>query len=97
MSTLSWETLKEKGNEEYKKKSYQTAISLYSDAITIDPQQDILYSNRALCLIAQNRQKQAIKDLNKCLSINPKNIKAIKRLAMIELQLGNLGVKSLNK
>ena len=34
MSSLTWESLKEKGNEEYKKKNYQTAISLYSDAIS---------------------------------------------------------------
>ncbi len=34
MSNINWENLKEKGNEEYKKKSYQTAISLYTDAIS---------------------------------------------------------------
>jgi hypothetical protein len=28
-----WETLKEKGNQEYKDKKYHSAISLYSDAI----------------------------------------------------------------
>lgn len=33
--SISWETLKEKGNEEYKKKNYQSAISHYSDAISI--------------------------------------------------------------
>jgi hypothetical protein len=29
----NWEVLKEKGNEEYKKKNYQAALRLYSDAI----------------------------------------------------------------
>lgn len=28
-----WETLKERGNEEFKKKNYNAAISIYSDAI----------------------------------------------------------------
>ena len=28
-----WEILKEKGNEEFKKKNYNTAINLYSQAI----------------------------------------------------------------
>jgi len=28
-----WETLKERGNKEYKDKKYNSAISLYSDAI----------------------------------------------------------------
>jgi hypothetical protein len=30
-----WEILKEKGNEEFKKKSYNTAINLYSQALGI--------------------------------------------------------------
>ncbi len=29
-----WVALKEKGNEEFKKKNYQTAISIYTDAIS---------------------------------------------------------------
>jgi len=29
-----WQILKEKGNEEYKKKNYTGAISLYSDSIS---------------------------------------------------------------
>ncbi len=28
-----WESLKEKGNEEYKKKNYNTAINLYTQAL----------------------------------------------------------------
>lgn len=28
-----WETLKEKGNEEFKKKNYNSAINIYSQAI----------------------------------------------------------------
>lgn len=31
-----WELLKEKGNEEFKKKNYNTAINLYSEAIGKD-------------------------------------------------------------
>jgi len=33
MST--WELLKEKGNEEYRKKNYSNAIKIYSEAIRI--------------------------------------------------------------
>jgi ABC-type transport system involved in Fe-S cluster assembly fused permease/ATPase subunit len=29
----NWETLKEKGNQDYKEKKYHSAISLYTDAI----------------------------------------------------------------
>ncbi len=31
--SINWEILKEKGNEEFKKKNYNTAINLYSQAI----------------------------------------------------------------
>jgi hypothetical protein len=33
MSTVDWEILKEKGNEEFKKGNYMPAINLYSEAI----------------------------------------------------------------
>jgi hypothetical protein len=33
MSNKEWEVLKDKGNEEYRKKNYNSAIALYSDAI----------------------------------------------------------------
>lgn len=33
MSYNNWESLKEKGNEEYKKKNYNAAINYYTTAI----------------------------------------------------------------
>ncbi len=30
---MNWETLKNKGNDEFHKKNYQAAISLYTDAL----------------------------------------------------------------
>lgn len=35
MATINWETYKEKGNEEFKKKNYDSAISHYTDGISI--------------------------------------------------------------
>ena len=34
MIKVEWETLKEKGNEEFKKKNYDEAIKYYTDAIS---------------------------------------------------------------
>ena len=34
----------------------------------------------------------AIADLNRCININPRNIKALKRLANLQITLGNIGV-----
>lgn len=65
---------------------------VYYYNLAIDSNQDVLYSNRALCFLAENRFMQAKYDLNKCLSINPRNIKAMKRLAQLYISFGNLGV-----
>lgn len=34
--SLKWENLKNSGNEEFRRRNYQAAISLYSDAISND-------------------------------------------------------------
>ncbi len=86
-----WESLKEKGNEEYKKKNYNAAINLYTQAIEINPIEEALYGNRALCLKAVNKSRQAIQDLKKALNLNPKNTKYLKRLAGLYILFGDFG------
>lgn len=48
----SCEQKKEQGNDEIKKKNYEKAIEIYSDALKIDPLNkklnSVVYSNRAL-------------------------------------------------
>ena len=85
----SWEKLKEKGNQEYKNKNYHTAIELYTDAISIDPEQDVLYANRSLCYKALENYRQSLNDLSKALSFNPKSVKNLKRKYEIQIILGN--------
>lgn len=77
MST--WEELKELGNLEYKKQNYSVAITIYTDAIALNCDQDILYSNRALCHKALHNYRQALSDLDKALDITPINTKNLKR------------------
>lgn len=56
----------------------------------MDLNQDSLYSNRGLCYISLKKLRQATSDLNKAISINPSNIKALKRLAHVKLSQGEL-------
>jgi tetratricopeptide (TPR) repeat protein len=93
-----WEILKEKGNEEFRKKNYNTAISLYTDAIgkinyniDINPDEETLFGNRSNCYKLTGKLKLAKYDLNKALQIKPKNTKNLKRLANIHILTGNLG------
>ena len=52
---MSWESLKEKGNIEFKKQNYAAAIRYYEEAIDVNPNEPTLYSNKGLC--EKNLQK----------------------------------------
>lgn len=86
MST--WEELKELGNSEYKKQNYGAAITIYTDAIALNDDQDMLYANRALCHKAQANYRQALSDLDKALNISPSSIKNLKRKGEIMIICG---------
>ena len=86
----NWEHYKELGNAEFKKKNYNAAISLYSDGIKEDPEQDVLYANRALCYKSLNNFRAALSDMDKALNINIKNVKNLKRKAELLTITGNV-------
>jgi tetratricopeptide (TPR) repeat protein len=95
--SIKWEALRDQANDEFKKKNWQGALSLYSDAISnyiitieMNPHQDSLYSNRGLVYLNLKNHRNAINDLNKALNLNPRNIKALKRLSHIKTQMGEL-------
>jgi tetratricopeptide (TPR) repeat protein len=56
----------------------------------MDPNQDTLFSNRGLCYLHLRKNKQAILDLAKAINLNPHNIKALKRLAHVKTNIGEL-------
>ncbi|KAF7679667.1 Stress-induced-phosphoprotein 1 [Astathelohania contejeani] len=71
---------KEKGNEEFKKGNYTQAMEYYTQSINENPNNEILYSNRAACLTKLNRLEEAIQDCLKAIEINPKFLKGYIRL-----------------
>ena len=85
-----WEDKKIKGNEEFKKKNYAAAVGLYTEGISLDPNQDVLYSNRGLSYMNLNEPEKAKMDFSKALELNPKNIKAMKRISYMFIQEGLL-------
>lgn len=89
--TDNWETLKEKGNELFKKNRYEEAIKYYEKAIKLNNTIEVLYSNKGTCEKCLKRYKQAIKDYKKALEINPKNTKNLNRLASVYIIVGNFG------
>ena len=85
-----WELIKQKGNQEFRKKNYLAAIGLYTEAIDIDPSQDTLYNNRGLCYMNLNKLDLAKKDLLKAIELNPQNIKALRRFSSLLISEGEL-------
>ncbi|KZP31804.1 hypothetical protein FIBSPDRAFT_1037356 [Athelia psychrophila] len=73
--------LKDEGNKFYAQKQYAEAYDKYGAAIAQDPNNAILYSNRAACSLGQQKYGLAIDDAEKATSLNPSYAKAWARLA----------------
>jgi len=58
------------------KRDLDRAIADFSEAIRIDPQNDIAYYNRGLCYNVRADYDRAIADYNEAIRINPKQTKA---------------------
>jgi stress-induced-phosphoprotein 1 len=79
------EELKKKGNEEFKNKNFESAIEYYTQAMSIEPQNHILFSNRAQAFLKLQRFEDALVDIQKTIEINPTFIKVL--LIILNLRL----------
>ncbi|CAD5226347.1 unnamed protein product [Bursaphelenchus okinawaensis] len=70
---------KVKGNEAFKKGDYPTAIKHYNEALKRNPDNAVIYSNRAACYTKLMEFHRAVDDCEHCLKLDPKFIKAYLR------------------
>ncbi|KAI8854197.1 serine/threonine-protein phosphatase 5-like protein [Chytridium lagenaria] len=87
---LKSEKLKEQANKQFADKHYERAIELYTEAISYDPQNPILYSNRAFAYIRSEFYGAAITDAEAAINLDPKFVKAYYRRAVGHMALGKL-------
>jgi tetratricopeptide (TPR) repeat protein len=66
---------------------YEDAIVKYGEAITLNPNNSLYYSNRAECLIRIKNYKESLVDTIKAISLDPSNFKANFRKAVSEFHL----------
>ncbi|KAL6184975.1 hypothetical protein ACLB2K_041110 [Fragaria x ananassa] len=66
------ESLKDKGNEQFKAGNFLKAAALYTQAIKQDPQNPTLYSNRAAAFLQLVKLSKALADAETTITLNPK-------------------------
>lgn len=72
-------TLKNSGNEALQAGKFDDAIKFYSDAITLDDKNHVLYSNRSAAYSSLRQYEKAIEDAEKCIELNPSFVKGYSR------------------
>ncbi|CAG8524092.1 17050_t:CDS:2, partial [Acaulospora morrowiae] len=85
------ETQKNAGNDAFNKGDYDAAYELYTAALEIDPSNintnSKIYSNRSFVLTKQGKYKEAVKDMDKALELDPTFVKVLRRRADAYLKL----------
>jgi serine/threonine-protein phosphatase 5 len=84
------ELLKQDANTLFSKKNYSQAIQKYTDAITLNPNSQMLYSNRAFAYIKIELFGAAIRDADLAIKLDSNYTKGYYRRAVANMGLGNL-------
>lgn len=82
------ETHKAAGNEHFKAGEYLKAAASYTKAIKLQPENHVLYSNRAQAFLKLNKVVKALEDADKCISLAPDFVKGYHRKASALHALG---------
>ncbi|XP_031390290.1 hsp70-Hsp90 organizing protein 1-like isoform X3 [Punica granatum] len=82
------EEAKVRGNAAYAKRDYRAAIRHYSDAIALDPDNHVLYSNRSAAYAALEQWTSALSDARKTHSLKPEWPRSHLRVGIAVLGLG---------
>ncbi|KAJ3003862.1 TOM (translocase of outer membrane) complex component [Thoreauomyces humboldtii] len=67
------------GNKFFAQKKYEEAITLYSQAIALKPEDAVFYSNRAACYSNLSQWDDVINDCTESLRLDPSYVKALNR------------------
>ena len=79
--------LKDQGNELFQAGKTQEAIVLYTQAINLDPDNQVLYSNRCAAYMKNDSKSKALHDAEKCVQIAPTWSKGYVRLGAAQHSL----------
>eukprot|EP00262_Sarcandra_glabra_P007457 TRINITY_DN20280_c0_g1_i1.p1 TRINITY_DN20280_c0_g1~~TRINITY_DN20280_c0_g1_i1.p1 ORF type:complete len:280 (-),score=45.95 TRINITY_DN20280_c0_g1_i1:293-1132(-) len=93
------EILKQDGNTCFMKNRFGAAIDLYTEAITLRPNEPVYWTNRALCHRKRNDWKRVEEDCRKAIELDKNSVKAhyMLGLALLQREEYSEGVKELEK
>lgn len=83
---------KVEGNECFRNKNYQHAIIKYTTALMYNPNNHLIFSNRAFCHFLTQQLKEATEDIVACIEREPAFVKGWYRYGLILEQTGRLGM-----
>jgi tetratricopeptide (TPR) repeat protein len=86
-SSMEAEEKKKLGNDAFVNKKYDEALKYYSEAITLDPNNAVFYSNRSACHASKGEWKESLEDAKACVNRDPKFIKGYYRMSVAQLEL----------
>jgi len=75
-------TQKDLGTKAFTDKDYPKAVEHFTEAITENPADHTLFSNRSACYYNMNQLSEAIQDAEECIKIKPDWGKGYQRKAM---------------
>ncbi|KAH8412510.1 hypothetical protein KR009_002731, partial [Drosophila setifemur] len=71
--------LKEKGNKALSAEKFEEAVAAYTEAISLDGQNHVLYSNRSAAYAKAGKFQEALEDAEKTIQLNPSWAKGYSR------------------
>ena len=83
-------TFKDQGNNAFKAKNFNEAISFYTKAVDENPTDHTIFGNRSAAHYSLQQWEQAIEDAQKCIDIKPDWSKGYQRKGMAMEGKGDL-------
>ena len=88
VSSVEAEAKKKEGNEAFSAKKFDEALKLYTEAIALDSNNAVYYSNRSACHASKGSWKESLDDAKECITRDPKFMKGYYRLSVAQMELG---------
>lgn len=80
-------SLKDEANVAFQKGDIDQSIALYTQAVEIDPDNHVLYSNRSAAYMKTDSKSKALKDAERCVELAPEWAKGYNRLGVAQQSL----------